>query len=85
MFAAPASSVFGAQSPPATQNPAFASPPSSPFGGFGQSQPAFGGAPTFGSSPQFGSKPTFGGGALFGSPVAAAPPPKQEGGNQILR
>ena len=81
LFGTSSSSAFGAQSPPATQTPAFGSPPSSPFGGsFGQSQPAFGGAPTFSGSPLFGSRPTFGGGATFGSPVSSGTPAKQEGG-----
>ena len=63
--------AFGSQPTPATQ---FASPTSSAFGGFGQSQPAFGGAPSFGGSPLFGGKPSFGSGtATFGSP----PPPNQ--------
>lgn len=76
-------SPFGSQpAVPAVSPPTFASPSSTGFGAFGQSQPAFGGAATFGGSPLFGNKPTFGGGATFGSPVAgiATATPKPETG-----
>ncbi|XP_057372318.1 nuclear pore complex protein Nup214-like [Daphnia carinata] len=74
------SSSFGAQTATPSAAPSFGSPSQPSFGGFSQTQPAFGGAATFGGSPLFGSKPTFGGGPTFGSPVSSLAAPKQEAG-----
>lgn len=77
-----APSSFGVQQTAAAPSFGSTSPPS--FGGFGQSQPAFGGAATFGGSTLFGSKPTFGGGATFGSPVNSGVAAKSEAGDRNL-
>ena len=83
-FGVTSPSSFGVQQTAAAPAPSFGSTSPPSFGGFGQSQPAFGGAATFGGSTLFGSKPTFGGGATFGSPVNSGVTAKSETGNRNL-